>query len=284
MSAFFEGWRRVLRAPAVTSGLLVATIFLALFAPSVDVTRPTEALRVGPLSWIGWMFSHEVLGFGGVLTRPRIGWLRLESFWSAGVVFFMFVSGGVLDRLARNKPTRTAAFFAACGVHFFRFLRLGALLAVPFALLVRLLIFAMSLPSIVPQILVFVAIGVWSAIGDYAKVRIVVEDRHSALGALIGSVRFMARHPLQTVLIYLLNVIVMMGVFALGRAGGSFSWFVFLILLLLFLLTRLSFMASSIALFQSKLAHAGYVAAPLPMWPDSPSAEALQNLVNRKNS
>jgi hypothetical protein len=40
-------------------------------------------------------------------------------------------------------------------------------------------------------------------------------------------------------------------------------------------MVRLQFAASQIALFQSRLAHAGYVARPLPQWPDSPAAEAL---------
>jgi hypothetical protein len=39
--------------------------------------------------------------------------------------------------------------------------------------------------------------------------------------------------------------------------------------------------ASEIAFFQAELAHAGYSARPLPMWPDSPSAEGQRNLVRR---
>jgi hypothetical protein len=38
---------------------------------------------------------------------------------------------------------------------------------------------------------------------------------------------------------------------------------------------KLVFWASETALFQSRLAHAGYVAAPAPAWPDSPAAEAI---------
>jgi hypothetical protein len=34
-------------------------------------------------------------------------------------------------------------------------------------------------------------------------------------------------------------------------------------------------MASQAALFQSRLAHAGYVARRVPNWPDSPAAEAI---------
>jgi len=35
--------------------------------------------------------------------------------------------------------------------------------------------------------------------------------------------------------------------------------------------------ASAIALFQSRLAHAGYAAAPPLEWPESPAAEAVAN-------
>jgi hypothetical protein len=39
---------------------------------------------------------------------------------------------------------------------------------------------------------------------------------------------------------------------------------------------KLLFWASATALFQSRLAHAGYVAKPVPVWPESPAAEALR--------
>ena len=38
---------------------------------------------------------------------------------------------------------------------------------------------------------------------------------------------------------------------------------------------KLLFWASETALFQSRLAHAGYVARPEPAWPDSPAADAI---------
>lgn len=45
--------------------------------------------------------------------------------------------------------------------------------------------------------------------------------------------------------------------------------------LLLRLWAKLVFYASEISLFQALLAHADYAAAPLPIWPESPSAEAI---------
>jgi hypothetical protein len=38
---------------------------------------------------------------------------------------------------------------------------------------------------------------------------------------------------------------------------------------------RLGFMATTIAFFQAELAHAGYTARPVPTWPDSPAVEAI---------
>ena len=38
---------------------------------------------------------------------------------------------------------------------------------------------------------------------------------------------------------------------------------------------KLVFWATETALFQSRLAHAGYTARPEPSWPDSPAAEAI---------
>ena len=44
---------------------------------------------------------------------------------SVTATFGQCAAGWVLDRLARDRRTRTHGFFAACGVHFWRFLRLG---------------------------------------------------------------------------------------------------------------------------------------------------------------
>ena len=48
-------------------------------------------------------------------------------FWLATfyILIWAFFIGGVIDRYARDRATRAHAFFAACGVFFLRFLRLG---------------------------------------------------------------------------------------------------------------------------------------------------------------
>ena len=46
---------------------------------------------------------------------------------AAWLVLWSFLSGGVIDRFARARRTRSHGFFGACGMHFWRLLRLGAL-------------------------------------------------------------------------------------------------------------------------------------------------------------
>jgi hypothetical protein len=69
---------------------------------------------------------------------------------------------------------------------------------------------------------------------------------------------------------------------ALAPGAGGVGWSMWIgfgtaqLYILARLCVKLIFWASETALFQGRLAHAGYVAAPQPVWPDSPSAEALQ--------
>ena len=51
------------------------------------------------------------------------------------IVLWIFVAGGIIDRFARDRPTRTVGFFASSGVFFFRFLRLAAVQWVVYAVL-----------------------------------------------------------------------------------------------------------------------------------------------------
>jgi len=68
--------------------------------------------------------------------------------------------------------------------------------------------------------------------------------------------------------------------------GADTSAWSALFLTLLFLLariwSRLAFMASEVAFFQGELAHRDYTAAPMPIWPDAPEVEALENLAGQR--
>ena len=120
---------------------------------------------------------------------------------------------------------------------------------------------------------------------DYAKVRAVVEDRRSMIGAITGALGFIRRNCGAAVSLFLANFalfVIVAGLYALvapgaGRTGAS-MWIGFAIGQLYVigrLWVKLVFWASETALFQNRLAHAGYVARPEPAWPDSPAADAI---------
>ena len=81
--------------------------------------------------------------------------------------------------------------------------------------------------------------------------------------------------------LYKINALLFLGVigfYYLAAPGGSANLSAFAIgqlYIVLRVIVRLQFAASQTALFQGRLAHAGYVARPIPKWPDSPAAEAL---------
>ena len=73
----------------------------------------------------------SIIGFGAVLDNlsdfldnsPLAA--TIIGVTAAWLVVWSFLSGGIIDRLARARRTRSHGFFAACGMHFWRLLRLG---------------------------------------------------------------------------------------------------------------------------------------------------------------
>jgi hypothetical protein len=257
---------------------------------------------------LGQTFVPAILGFAAVLKNissiadaERLP-TAIASAIAANILLSIFLMGGVLDRLARDHRTGSYGFFSACGVYFFRFLRLGAVAAlVYYALFAGLhawlfndLFVSMTRDvtvertALVYRALLYLAFGTVLVTAnvcfDYAKIRMVVEDRRSAIGALSGAVRFVRRNAAAVFGLYMLDMLVFLSVLILyalvapGAAGGAAAWVGFLVgqlYISLRVFVRLLFAASQIALFQSRLAHARYTAAPVPVWPDSPAAEAI---------
>jgi hypothetical protein len=120
---------------------------------------------------------------------------------------------------------------------------------------------------------------------DYAKIRAVVEDRRSMIGALVAAARFIARQPGRVAGLYLLNgllfLLVILGYAFVAPGAGGLGWSLWLglvvteVYLLARLWVKLLFYASQTAFFQATMAHAEYVAEPLPVWSESPAAEAI---------
>jgi hypothetical protein len=285
LAAFLEGWRRMLRAPAVLLG-----VAFAWWLP-LQVASPTPFLRYELIPFMGgwqhFVYLHgrrlvewfapeiELIFFGpGPFPRVFIAMLALQS------LVWMFLSGGVLDRYARGRRVGAAAFFAACGGYLARFLRLGAAIALALFALMRVRQLLDSNPYAEIALLVLIVAGV--VIVDFARVRAVVEDRLSVIGALAASIRFIRRRPWRVAALTLLNCVAVLVVLRFQMQvlsqPGSPSAVMLMLMLVLGAAVRLAFMASEVVFFQGELAHAGYTAARLPVWPDSPAVEAMDNL------
>ena len=102
------------------------------------------------------------------------------------------------------------------------------------------------------------------------------------IGAVVSAFRFIRRNPAAAIGLYMLDTLlflVVIGLYFLAAPGATvnntLAFAIGQLYIVLRVIVRLQFAASQIALFQGRLAHAGYVARPIPKWPDSPAAEAI---------
>ena len=294
IASYVDGWRRVWRAPAIVVGAwavaLLVTALLTTAAPDPSDTAAFASLASSAAD----AFTYETLELAGVLVdSPESTAVRLPpgvAGRTAGyLLLWIFLSGGILDRLARGRPVGSGAFFSACGVHFFRFLRLGVIVGAAYWALLWGLAANRADGTLLGWAVAGVLVGFVMMTADFAKARAVVEDRRSMAGALLASLRFIRRRPLR--------VAGLLGLHVIALAGMAYVWSLWppaesiwpsLLLTSMYLLPRLvlrlALMGAQIAFFQGELAHATYTAAPLPVWPDSPSAEAIENFLRRRDS
>ena len=326
---FRDGFHRVKSAPAILIGMFLITLLLALPLGLVlrdmlrshlgdSVAAETVASGVNFDWWqefaaqatgVGTTFSPTIIGFAAVLdnlgalldNQPRA--TVLVGAATAYLVVWAFFVGGIVDRYARNRPTRAAGFFAASGIYFFRFIRLAIIAWMAYGLVFGLLhgwlfdgLYAWLIRDMtaergafVLRLILYLAFGAallfCNVVLDYAKIRAVVEDRRSMIGATVAGFRFVVRRPKPVFSLYLLNgsvflfVLLVYAVLAPGAGGtGASMWFGFLIgqaYVFARLSTKLLFLATQTAFFQAELAHAGYTAAPPRVEPESPAAEAI---------
>jgi hypothetical protein len=258
---------------------------------------------------VGVTFKPTIIGFGAVLDnlsgfldnvqRPVV----IMGAAAAYLALWIFIAGGIIDRYARNRPTPLHGFFAASGVFFFRFLRLAAIMGIVYGVLFEYLhpwLFDRLYPRLTyemsaertaffTRVALYVVFGLVLAacnlVFDYAKVRAVIEDRRSMIGALSAAIGFVRRNHATAAALYVcdfllfLIAIAVYAVVAPGAAGaGLVAWLgvaVGQLYILARLWVKLAFWASETALFQGRLAHAGYIATAAPVWPESPVVEAI---------
>lgn len=324
-----DGLGRVAAAPAVIAGIYVITLLAALplataigvaindhlgssviadeVADSVNYDWWQEFASQGSSLTLTSTFTPSILGFATTLDsvsglldkRPIVPAIAVAlCFYVLG---WNFLQGGILDRYSRGRRIGAYRFFAASGIFFFRFLRLGIAAGIAYWFLftyVHEWLFAKWYVNVTRDIpvertvfywrvlmyLIFTALlALTTTILDYAKVRAVVEDRRSMAGALIAAIRFMAHNRTRVAGLYALNLVmflVVAGVWALadpgaGGSGASMWAGVFLSqgYILARLVVKLQVLASETAFFQRSLAHWGYSAVPLAARPEPPVVE-----------
>lgn len=330
-TAFREGIRRVNGAPMVVAGMFAVTLFVTLplsYALRGMISAHLGSSLAADLAAAGtnydwWQeFSAQAAGLGTTLVPSITGFgavldnlsglldntplaATIAGATAAWLVLWSFLTGGIIDRFARARRTRSHGFFGACGMHFWRLLRLGAVAWLAYGFLFRYVhawIFVHAYPWLTRDVTVertafavhlagYVIFGalliLCNLVFDYARVRIVVEDRRSALGAILAGGRFVRRHAADAAALYLLNaaafllLVALYAVLAPGAPRSGLSMWLVFGLGELYILARhylkLLFYASETVLFQGALAHAAYTAAPALVWPESPAAEMIAN-------
>jgi len=325
IDAFIDGLMRIKRAPWLGIGLWLTTFLIALplagllldqiqasLGASLAAREAASGVNydwwnefLAQTSGVGATFVPAIIGFAAVIknlsTFADVGAVPTVILGAVvtNMVVSLFLIGGVIDRLARDRAVGASAFFSACGTFVGRFLRLGVIAAAVYWALFgpyhRWLFDdvykALTAEVTVERTAFFIRVGLYIAFAipllffnmlfDYAKIRAVVEDRRSMIGAIAASWRFIRRQPIAAWALYAINALlflVVIGFYYLAAPGGSANLSAFAIgqlYIVLRVIVRLQFAASQTALFQGRLAHAGYVARPIPKWPDSPAAEAI---------
>src|SRR6185436_17537034 len=153
VASWLGGWRRVWQASGMALGLHGLTFVLAL--PFAMLLRDQIAGQLGSSlaagavadgvnnDWwreftaqatgLGATFTPSIIGFASTLdTVSRVLDARYPPtalMWLLGgyLTLWTFLSGGILDRYARQRPTHAHGFFSASGRLFFRLARLTAL-------------------------------------------------------------------------------------------------------------------------------------------------------------
>jgi hypothetical protein len=330
LRSFRDGASRVARAPAMLLGVWVLNLLMALpltlmlhdaIAQHLGHSlRAEEVSRGFDVDW--WeefsarggelvnSFGPGVIGFAAPLRNLSA---MADGDLPSGPIFVVvagwmllwtFLAGGILDRYARNRPTRAAGFFGACGDWFGRMLRLEFVAGLAYLALfswIHPLLFdrlygwltrdvgvertAFLWRVLLYAIFVLLAAGIHIVV-DVARVRAVVEDRRSIIGAYISGWRFIRQRPLPIIGLYAciaVALIVWLALYALVAPGahvsGGWLWLA-LVIGQLYIIGRLwlklQTQASLVALYQADFGRRFITEvkpAATPIWPESPPAD-----------
>lgn len=254
---------------------------------------------------LGQTLRADVIGFAAVLNNTSaladvsapapvvvLGGL-------AYVLLLWFVTPGIIQRLAAGRALGAQAFLARCGGSTMRMLRLNLATAIIYAALfggLHAWLFddlfdTLTRNTTVERTAFFIRLGFYLAffaivalvnlIADFAKVRMIVEDRHSVLGSVEAAVRFVVSKPATAFGAYALNLALLLAVlgiyyFVAPGAGttGWTMWAGFAVsqaFIAARILTKLAFWASEAAALQGASRCPGFVRTVPPAPPAPPA-------------
>lgn len=273
-----DGFRRALGAWPMAIALVLAT---AALSPALAWR---DRLAAADLGLGGFPFNIAPLDYYELLSTAQA--VTLAAF----ALVWIFLSGGIIDRLARGARTSGTRFFAACGACFLPLVRLALVTALAYWSVLAFVTPALaSLADGRSEAVHLALYGLLalllfaiSLMMDYARVRLVIEDRRSALGAIGASGRMLRAHGARMAGIQALFWLMLVGWIALRGTAVSTSaadWTAgrALAIITLFaageLMLKLTLTGAQAALYQDVLASAGWVARAEPAWPDDPAAD-----------
>jgi hypothetical protein len=244
----------------------------------------------------GRSLRPDVIGFAAVmdnssaladnLARPSVivvtGTVYVVSLW--------FLTPGIIRRLASDRQLFARGFLEQCGAFSLRLLRMGAISVAAYGVLFGTVhpwllgdlydtvTYNMTVERtaffirLILYVLFFALLAGINLLFDFAKVRMVVEDRRSVVASLTAAGRFITSHIRLAAGVYAMNVAAFGLVLALyaavapgaGSATGLSIWGGFIVsqaYIAARLFVKLAFWSSEICALQTMLAYPGFVRA-----------------------
>lgn len=196
----------------LTAALVAAALMSVPFHSLGDSAWAQQMVGNLDLQWISELAAIH----GSLPTLPIVA--AACGVFALAAIVYLFLLGGVLQICWARQPFVMRDFFAACGKHFWRLLRLAIYSAIfyGFALLVGRLLAAAGQKiwgegseatplvywSWFRMTVLVCLLGFVSLVFDYARIRLVAEDSRRAFRVALGSFRFVWRNLGRTVGLY----------------------------------------------------------------------------------
>ena len=242
---------------------------------------------------LGRSLRPDVIGFAAVMDNTSAfadAARRPLVVIAVGVIFVLvawMLSPGIICRLAVDRRLGAGGFMGCCGTYFGRMLRLNIVSLFLYGTLVGSFhrwLFDDAFDAVTKNLTVertaffmrlacyavfFLLLATCNVLFDFAKVRLVVEDRRSVIAAIVAGGHFVFTNARLAIGAYAMNVAALGGVMAayallapgVGGAGAS-MWAGFLVSQLYIasrVFVKLAFWGSEVTALQTRLAYAGFV-------------------------